>query len=237
MRFLGLLLFVVLLSGCATGPARQHFVSDVDAISSPEAVGKKLFVIVPGNQAVSDKDLQFTEFKALVEKAMVSRGFIRAHSLESSEFVVLLSYGVGAPETRQYTYDVPVWTETGFYYPYRRRFYPGFAGYSSIGVTGYSQRTESYVSYRRNLLIDAHETQAYLRREFKQLWKVNAESQGRSNDLRLAFPYMLSAAIPYLGSNTGHMLTIDIDEENPVLRDLTGPFVPPPSTMIVDKPQ
>lgn len=63
---------------------------------------------------------------------------------------------------------------------------------------------------------------AYLQQKTPvQLWKVSVQSRGQSNDLRLIFPYMVTAMQPYLGTNTGHMLTVIVDETNLLLKDIS----------------
>lgn len=204
----------LLLTACATTQQTMEIRSDVDALAINAAQNKRHFVILPGNKDIKEQDLQFIEFKTYVEKALKNRGFIKADTLQDGDVVLLLSYGVSEPQTYQYTYDVPAWNGGGFYPYYRRYWYYPMAPY-------YAQRIQTYLMYRRYLTLEAYDMAAYLQNKTpEQLWKVNVQSQGLSNDLRLAFPYMVTAMQPYIGSNTGHMVRVDVDESNPLLKSL-----------------
>ena len=211
-------LFLMLLSGCATTPRLLQIRSEVDGLASVDASMQRRFVILPADKQVNPQDLQFLEFKGYIEKALAQRGFIKVEQMQAGDVVLFLRYGVGEPQMRQYSYDVPIWNDFGYaYYPYgrRARYYP------SYGVAGYTQHTETYTVYRRYLTLEAYDMAAHLQQQTpKQLWKVNVQSQGQSNDLRLVFPYLVTAMQPYLGMNTGHMQTVDIDESNSLLRDI-----------------
>lgn len=212
----GLILLVsLLLTACATTPEPLRIRSDVDALAISDAQSKRRFVILPGDKALKAQDLQFIEFKNYVEKVLAKRGFIKADSLQDGDVVLFLNYGVGEPQAFQTSYDVPVWSGWGYYPYYRRyRFYPAMSPY-------YTQRIETYMLYKRYLSLEAYDMAAYLQQKTpRQLWKVTVQSRGTSNDLRLTLPYMLAAMEPYVGTNTGHMVTVDVDEFNPALQNL-----------------
>lgn len=215
----------LLLTACSTAPRTMKFRTEIDSLMAVgEQQGKTLFVVLPGNAGGNDHDLQFIEFKSYIEKILANRGYTKASSLQDSNVVMILSYGVGNPEIRQFSYEVPIWNDMAYYYPmsrYYRGFYPGY------GVGGYAQRIDSYTTFRRYLVLEACEKEAYqLQQQCKQLWKTSVQSSGSSNDLRMVFPYMAAAMQPYIGSNTGHMITVDIDETDPLARSLLGPFQP-----------
>ncbi len=213
-----LLLIVIALTGCAITPGPMEVRSDVDALAMPEAQNRRQFVILPGNKDTSEYDLQFMEFKNHVEKALLKRGFIKAPSLQAGDVVLFLSYGVGEPQVHQYAYDVPVWSGYGYYPYYGRRygFYPRMGMYG-----GYARRMESYTLYRRHLMLEAYDMTAYLNKETpRQLWKVSVQSLGQSNDLRLTLPFMVTAMQPYVATNSGRIVTVDVDEFNPLLGEI-----------------
>lgn len=223
----------LLLNACSTTQQSLVIRSDIDALATPEAQNKRHFVIVPAKKDINPLDLQFLEFKGYVEKALQQRGFVKVDELQQGDIIVYLNYGVGEPLTQQYTYDVPIWNDY-VYYPYSRRF--GLYPRMSYGIAGYTQRVETYKVYKRYLTLEAYDMAAHLNQQAaKQLWKISAQSLGQSNDLRFVFPYMVTAMQPYLGNNSGHMLTVDIDEFNPILRDiqLGNPSRLPASTVIV----
>lgn len=217
-----IILILLVLSGCAFTPRSMEVRSDVDALATTEAQNKRQFVILPGNKDTNENDLLFIEFKNYVERALIQRGFVKAPSLETGDVVLFLSYGIGEPQVHQFSYDVPIWTSYS-YYPY---YYGRRRGYSprpsvAYGVSGYTQRIESYTLYRRYLILDAYEMGAYLNKQTpQQLWKISVQSQGQSNDLRLTLPFMVTAMQPYIASNTRRIMTVDVDELSPLLRDI-----------------
>lgn len=233
-RHYGLLfgmIILMLLTACASTPQPMQIRADIDALATTDAQVKRRFVILPGNKDIREQDLQFIEFKTYAEKALISRGYVKADNLQDGDLVLFMSYGVSEPQSYQYSYDVPVWYDMGFYPYYRRyRFYPGMTGYY------YAQRVENYMVYRRYLTLEAYDMAAYLQQQPpRQLWKITVQSQGQSNDLRLTLPYMVAAMQQYIGSNTQHMVSVVIDEFNPLLKDLLGsqnrvpPAAPQPS--------
>lgn len=209
-----LLAVLLILTGCATAPQPLQIRADVDALSTVVPANKQRFVLMPGNPAVSPQDLQFLEFKAYVEKALVKKGLVPAAGMEQGDLAIFLTYGVGEPQTQQYSYSVPVWNDSGFYPYYRYRYY------SSMPV--YTQQIATYISYRRSLTLEAYDMAGYLSKapSQPQLWKINVQSVGPSNDLRIVFPFMVAAMLPYIGTNTGHMLSVVVDEFDPLLREI-----------------
>ena len=55
-----------------------------------------------------------------------------------------------------------------------------------------------------------------------QLWKTDIVSTGSSGDLRLVFPYMIAAAIPYFGGNTSTRVTVELNEHYPKVFTVRG---------------
>lgn len=214
-----LALVLCFLSACTF--IRQPFSvrADVDALATSEAQAKRRFIILPGDKQMEEQDLQFIEFKSYTETALLKQGFSKANSLEDGDVVLFLKYGVGEPQTQQYSYEVPIWSNFGFY-PYSRR-YRSYPMMPTYGIAGYTQHIETYTLYQRFIVLDAYGMTAYRQKQApQQLWKIRVQSLGQSNDLRLMFPYLLAAMQPFLGSNTGHMLSVEIDELNPLVREI-----------------
>src|SRR5574343_356527 len=111
---------LIFVSGCASTPQPLQIRSEVDGLASSEAQMKRRFVILPADKQINPQDLQFLEFKSYVEKALMQRGYIKVDQMQQGDVVLFLGYGVGEPQLRQYSYDVPVWNNFG-YYPYGDR--------------------------------------------------------------------------------------------------------------------
>jgi hypothetical protein len=48
-----------------------------------------------------------------------------------------------------------------------------------------------------------------------QLWKTTIRLADVSNDLRRLLPYMATAAAPYVATNTGAVVDVDIERNDP----------------------
>lgn len=128
LRRIALCIVLATLSACASGPQRLQIRADVDALATSDAQSKRRFVLLPGNKDINPRDLQFLEFKGYIEKSLLNRGFIKVEQLQDGDVVLFLNYGTGEPQLQQYSYDVPVMNNFG-YYPYYRpyRYYSGMA--------------------------------------------------------------------------------------------------------------
>lgn len=61
----------------------------------------------------------------------------------------------------------------------------------------------SNVQYFRYLILEASNLNSYkISKEIVPIWKTTITSRGSSDDLRLVFPYLVTAAELYIGENT-----------------------------------
>lgn len=104
------ILCAAMLSSCA---APMHFQSGVSSFAYPNALEKKRYIILPGNKDVEANDLQFVEFTSYIQKILSEKGLEKAISLDSAEIAIFLQYGIGNPQTHQYSYAIPMWGQTG----------------------------------------------------------------------------------------------------------------------------
>ena len=214
LHALSMMMLSLVLAACSMAPQHVRISSDVDALATSDAQSKRRFVILPGNKDLPEQDLQFIEFKAYLEKVLAKRGFTKVDTLQNGDVVLFLAYDVSGPQAYQYSYEVPVWNNMGVY-PYSRR----YLYYSTMPV--YTQHIETQMLYKRHLSLEAYDMAAYLQQKTPlQLWKVNVQSMGQSNDLRLTLPYMITAMLPYIGTNTGHMVKVEVAEDNMLLKEL-----------------
>jgi len=87
-----LIVIVILISSCAT-----YYVY-VDSISSNLTQDRKSYVLLPGNKGTPVSDLQFKEYTAYVNRALLSQGFITAKTLDEADVAIFLLYGIGDPQ-------------------------------------------------------------------------------------------------------------------------------------------
>lgn len=234
MKIIGLLI-AVLASGCAT-MGQLQFEVRVDSLASPAAQQKRTYLLLPGNEGVTWDDLQFQEYAVYVMRVLNAQGFVSAQKAEDADVVIVLSYGIGDPQTRQYSYSLPVWGQTGVSSAHtygRATSYGSSASYSgttiytpTYGVTGYTSHVGTQTTYFRYALIVGYDLKIFKQTEKQvQLWRTTATSTGSSGDLRQVFPILVSASIPYIASNTGKQVSVRLYENDKIVRTVKGESV------------
>jgi hypothetical protein len=105
-----LLCVVVFTTGCSRS---LRYYTDVDSIAlSDQSVGKR-YLLFPGNQGGTPDDLEFLEYARYIEAILMPLGFVKASSDKDADIAVMLSYGLGSPQTHQFSSSIPVYGQTG----------------------------------------------------------------------------------------------------------------------------
>jgi len=204
---------------------------NVDSINGPNANIKTQYLLLPGLKNIDANDLQFKEYARYIDEALASRGFVKASDFQNANAIIFVAYGIGDPQTQQYSYALPTWGQTGVssattygsvstYGNYGM--YQGTTTYTpSYGITGYVPITRSFATYFRFLILDAVDFDQYKRtQEITPLWKTTLTSVDSSGDLRKVFPYLVAASKPYLGTNTGQRIEIMLRENDSTVLEL-----------------
>jgi hypothetical protein len=217
-----LLVISALLAACVTTRTPPPYIASfMDSFALPNALDKKRFVILPGTKDTDSSDLQFLEFSKHVEKVLGELGLNKAKSFADAEIAIFLSYGIGNPQIHQYSYNLPVWGQTGVSsattYGNISSFgstgiYSGTTTYTpTYGITGYTSHVNSSTTFTRFMLIDAYDLESYKNEQkMTQVWKTSVTSTGSSNDLRYIFPYMAVAMKKFVAINTGRQIEEDV---------------------------
>lgn len=194
--------FAWAMGGCTS----TKYMVSVSAIASPEAENAKSYVLIPDSSEISSDNLQFQEFAVYLNRALVMDDFLRADNINHADFVILVGYTISSPVEHLQNRSIPQYGRIGKD-KYNRSIY---------GTTGYSTRIGTYYTYMRNLDLLAVDAKTYLLTgKIRELWRVSAASTGYSDDLRLVFPYIVTAAQPYLGKSTDkHAITIEFKEDS-----------------------
>ncbi len=154
-------------------------------------------------------------------RVLSMKGFVSARNAEEADVAILLFYGIGEPQTTQYSYSLPVWGQTGVSsshtYGTATAFgntasYSGTTTYTpSYGITGYTSHVGTKTTYFRYALISGYDFEAYKETKKEiQLWKTTATSTGPTGDLRQVFPLLVSASAPYIANNTGKKVPVQL---------------------------
>jgi hypothetical protein len=211
---------------------QRPFQVSVDSISG-ERPDKNSYILLPGNKDTKAEDLQFKEYAAYVNRALIRQGFEPADSFEKANVAIFLVYGIGDPQEHQYSYSIPTWGQTGVSSSSTTgtvRSYGGYGSYSgtttytpTYGVTGSTTHTDSYTTYFRFMVLDAVDLDEYKKSKKEvQLWKTTVTSSGSSGDLRRIFPILVAASQQYVGKNTGQKVEVNLHEEDQRVIDIKG---------------
>lgn len=230
MKKLLVVAMLALLQACAVGP---QFHVNVDSISAPEAASKSKYVLLPGVKDVEVGDLQYREYAAYVERALTSKGYTKTSSFAEADIAIFLGYGIGDPETRQFTYSLPTYGQTGVSsantYGTVNTYgntatYSGTTTYTpTYGVTGSTTHTGTQTTFFRYMWLDAVDLDEYRKTEKEiQLWKTTVTSTGSSGDLRQVFPILVAASKPHIGSNTGKKIKVILSEGDKRVTEIKG---------------
>ena len=220
----GIVLLALFLVGCATVD-RPQFSVGVNSFARPGSEMRKSFILLPSDQARSAEDLEFLEFAAHVERALISRGYTKGDSFETADLAVFLAYGIGEPKDHSYTYTLPVWGQTGVASSTTTgavNVYGNTGTYSQtttntpqFGVKGYTTHQGSYTTFSRHAFLTAYDLVDYRQKKTEKiLWETRIASVGSSGDLRRVFPIMIAAGSPYFGASTGKIVDVSLLEDD-----------------------
>jgi len=233
VKYLFVILFLILLQGCIANP-KYHI--DIDSISATNSKVGNSFILIPGTKEIKEGDLQYQEFSGYIIKALESKGYKKVSSILDADLAIYLVYGIGDPETQQYTYSVPIYGQTGVSSSTTSGTITSNGNYSgrtthtpTYGVTGSSMRTKSYTTYFRYMILEAIDVQEYKKTKVeKQVWKTTVTSTGSSGDLRQVFPILVAASKSYIGTNTGRKIQVKLLESDKSVLAVKGIKVTPP---------
>ena len=212
------------LFGCVSAP---YVRLSVDSLSRTD-VGRS-YVLLPGNKDTTELDLQFQEFARYIHRALALRGFHQAQGGGTAETLIFVAYGIGDPQTHQYSYSVPLFGQTGISGSTTIGSVYG-GGFSSTttytptyGVTGYATHVGTVTLYSRFIRLQAYDRAAYDRtKNLEEVWRSTIISVGKVGDLRRVFPVMTAGSAKHLATNTGQWVEIKLDEQDASVQAIKG---------------
>ena len=198
-----------------TGGCARVTVS-VNAFADPSAPAALRYVVLPADEAIRTDDLEFREYAGYARRALARQGFTEATSLDQAGLVVLMRYGMSEPRRVVTSVQRPAFRHSwgfGYGFGYGRHGY--FAEYDTL--------IETRTVYSYSLQLSAGDAETYRRRrELKELWRVTAEASDGRGDPRAIMPYLVVAAAPYAGRDTGRAVTVRLKRE----RETIAPLLP-----------
>ncbi len=241
-RFIPFLFLSINLMGCQHLRSKYtlHYGTTVETLADDRHRMKKVYVFALGD----DSNLEKLFFERYTKAAFTKLGFEVVDDKDSADSVITVEYGIATEnklESRPTYSWIPGQTATVSGYSFNSY---GGSTYSSGTVTtpGTVAKTGSevysYKEFTRYTIIACYPKEeldrAIKRKEsFSETWKVSVVSSGRTNDLRHAFPYLLTAAMPYFGMNSDKNIKLNIyrpDEELvQIYKNLSSPSVRQPT--------
>lgn len=218
------LCIVVVALGCT-----PRLTVQVDSIMNKDfPLERKTYILGSGMQNVSSSDLYFMEYSRYVRKALHEQGYREVQKSDDAAMTIFFSYGMSQGRQVHETYTRPVYGTVGGHLvdvtvterdasgqktkttktvqvPYRTE------------VVGLERRTESYTLYTAHMVLEAKtqsETNATDGEASHQLWKTVVSTTNKLDDLRRLMPIMIGAAAPYLGQDTGQVITVKMTEDD-----------------------
>ncbi len=225
-NFFLFLIFTFFLINCQS----EQVIYYVKVNSIGESTEFKKYFLLPGNKDTSVDDLQFKEFADYIHRALQNNGFIPVNKMNDADIAVIFTYAIGDPKENQYSYNVPVWGQTGVSSSSTYGKLNSSGNYSSntyntpsYGITGSTTHVGSYITYKRFMNIEAIDMKKYLSlKKVILAWKTSVSSEGYSADLRRVLPVMVVGASPYLGKNSGNLIEINILEDDRRIQEIKG---------------
>ena len=221
------LIIIITVSGCVSAPRISRTPKYLVNISSLKKEGEtfndRKYFIAPGMKDVNQGDLQFNEYSAYVKRALEQKGFNVVDRQEDADAVIFLSYGVGNPVERNISFSLPVFGQTGIASSSTIGSAYSFGNTANLratttytpsyGIVGSSEHQLSIVLYNRYITLDTYDLVKMRKtKESIEIWKTAITSKGRNDDLRYVFPALITAAIPYIGEDTGQRVRVTIKD-------------------------
>ncbi len=201
---------------------------NINAISSNEPIDIKRCILIPANSDTTFEDLQYKEYAKYVKNALELRGYSFTNDIKLATTAIAIGYGIGPPEKHIYSYNIPIWGETGVSSTQTTgniHIYGNYATYSetsyntpSYGIIGYKTNIGSYTTYTRYITIGAINLKKFKKtKKISEYWHIDIFDQDKSGDLRLVFPYLIAASWVYFGEDTGKIIQTQIYENDPII--------------------
>ena len=187
-----LFVLALVMGAVANAFSRDIYESEVQSFGNYNMVGKTFYVI-SADPKVSNKDLEFQDYKDYITQCLILKGAILCENLDSADVCVLFDYGV-VDKSYVANVAIPIWGITIT------------SRYINTIVTGVLNSKEDIQDYRRVINLYAYDNKDRTS-DPVMLWKTNIARSGISRDLQEVLPYIAHAAIPYMGKQTNGIKT------------------------------
>jgi len=199
--FFSLLFFI----GCSKSVNRYKV--RVDAVALSSKIPPSTFYIEPLDSNVDE--LKFRRHSMRLAKILIDKGYIQTDRKELAEQIIYFGYGIKEIEKRTEIVespDVSFGFSWGIGHPFHRSRFYSHIFWDDLGYRRYRAYSKVYRLYNRYITIISKD------RNGKELWRVDVESIGESNDIDSIVPILLKVVPDYIGKSLDKPIVMDIDE-------------------------
>ena len=182
------------------------------------------YILYSGMTGTSVDDLYFREYGKYFLEVLKRSGYRQVNQPEDADLAIYFSYGITGGTEVHYTYTRPVYAIVGGETVDIRETETDAAGRktkttktvtipSTSRVVGVETRRESYTVFTAHAVLEAeeiHGTKGRTDNIMGTLWKTTITTTSKLDDLRRIMPVMAAASVPFLGKNTGEIVTVKL---------------------------
>jgi hypothetical protein len=217
---LTMILVALFLVGC--GPKIAVRIDSI--VAQGTVLQEKNYILHSGMKGTSVDDLYFREYGKYFLEVLKRNGYRQVNQPEDADLAIYFSYGITGGMEIHYTYTRPVYAIVGGETVDIRETETDAAGRkvkttktvtipSTSRVVGVETRRESYTVFTAHAVLQAeeiHGTEGQTGNSMEALWKTTITTTSKLDDLRRIMPIMAAASVPYLGKNTGEIVTVEL---------------------------
>jgi len=219
MKNLLTLVLLITLASCKTTTNKTAYsdsLTNFDIViaskAKPEAETKKTFLLQAGKEDIDVNSPEFDLYATYLMKALESKNYVPATSLEEADVVITLSYGISKIRY------------LGGYNGFAGSNYYRSGALTNIDVNGKLTRSPAYeprsnrsiyTNHYRYVAIAGYDLDKYKETEEQvQIWQTVVTSYGKSGHLDRVFPVMIGAATKHIGTDIRDKIRFTIREND-----------------------
>jgi hypothetical protein len=212
-RWIGLLLAVVFLAGCAAPsfvatvsvrhplpPLKSAPVASGAAAAVQAAMAKPKAFVIESN-ASQAQSWAYSQFESELAGHLMQQGLIWQKDPQKADWLVRLDYQIDDGKNK--SYQQPIWGTVGYSVSYQRVisggsvvFIPRY--YPETGIVG--SQTVSETIFTREVFVDILDKRNLDKGEFAKLYEGRARNRSQNDELDAAVPYLIrSLFLPFPG--------------------------------------
>ena len=215
-----LLVLALVMAVAANARGADIYEAEIQSFGNYDMEGKKFYVI-SANPNISNKDLEFLDYKDYITQCLILKKAILCENSDSADVCVLFDYGV-VDKSYAANVAIPIWGVTGSSSVTTTSSYVGRYGSflssttvssSTKGVTGIVNINKNVEEYCRAINLYAYDNKDRSG-DPVMLWKTNILSKGESRDLQEVIPYIAYSGIQYMGKQSNGIKHRTVNHDN-----------------------